>query len=293
MRPFLPALTRRPNSVPGAGPSGLVAAKALTYLPSSSVQFHVTIFEKTPRIGGLWPISSSQSDEASRFVNPSMRTNQSRHTVSFSDLAWQGKNEKGVERFAQFPRAWEVGQYLERYRTLYGKDWEIRTGCKVVKAEKGEEGWNVHVHVEDGEEGEMTVEVHEFDHVIVASGFFGAPGVPSFRSTSEADVPVWHSSRFRDIKSLITDGGRLKVDCKGNADVKRKIVVVGGQMSGVEVAANVALQLSDCVNAPGKEIMDWTEFEVVHVVQKSVWVMPLFLPKNPLLDGAEKDEKVC
>jgi hypothetical protein len=223
-----------------------------------------------------------------------MRTNQSRHTVSFSDLAWPGADEHSIEKHAQFPEAWEVGQYLERYWKKYGGEWEVRLGCEVVKTEKlGEGGWEVSVHVkEEGEAGEMTVEVHEFDHVIIASGFFGAPRLPSSLPNSVSDVPVWHSSKFRDVRSLITDGGRLKVDSKGNGDGKRKIVVVGGQMSGVEVAANVALQLSDCVNAPGKEIMDWKEWEVVHVVQKPVWVIPLFLPSNPQLDGEGKDEKV-
>ena len=228
-----------------------------------------------------------------------MRTNQSRHTVSFSDLAWPGPDEKGVEKYAQFPTAWEVGQYLEWYREAYGSEWEVRLGCKVVKAERKGAVWNIHVHVSepelgDGQEegpGEMTVEVHEFDHVIISSGFFGSPKVPSSLKNSE-EVPVWHSSRFRDVRSLITDGGRLKVDSKGNGDGKRKIVVVGGQMSGVEVAANVALQLSNCLNAPGKEIMDWTEWEVVHIVQRPLWIMPLFLPRNPQLEGAEKDEKV-
>lgn len=204
-----------------------------------------------------------------------------------------------MEKHAQFPAAWEVGKYLERYQEVYGGEWEVRLECKVVKAEREGEVWVVHVHVEepelgDGEEegpGEMTVEVHEFDHVIIASGFFGAPKVPPYLSNN-SDVPVWHSSRFRDVRGLITDAGRLKVDSKGSGDGKRKIVVVGGQMSGVEVAANVALQLSDCINAPGKEFMDWTEWEVVHVVQKPVWVMPLFLPRNPQLEGAEKDEKV-
>ena len=229
-----------------------------------------------------------------------MRTNQSRHTVSFSDLAWPGPDEKGVEKHAQFPKAWEVGQYLERYVQKYGSEWEVRVGCKVVKAEREGEGWNVHVHVmepyheEEGEPGEMVVEVHGFDYVIVASGFFGAPKIPTCLTLEDVgEVPVWHSSRFRDVRSLITDGGRLKVDSKSSGDGKRKIVVVGGQMSGVEVAANVALQLSDCVSAPGKEIMDWGEWEVVHIVQKPTWVMPLFLARNPLLEGAEKDEKVC
>ena len=42
------------------------------------------MFEQSERIGGLWPISKQDDG----LVNPDMCVNQSRHTVSFSDLAW-------------------------------------------------------------------------------------------------------------------------------------------------------------------------------------------------------------
>ena len=68
--------------LPGAGPAGLVAAKTLTH--NHPGVFNVTIFEQSERIGGLWPVSKQDDG----LVNPDMCTNQSRYTVSFSDLAW-------------------------------------------------------------------------------------------------------------------------------------------------------------------------------------------------------------
>ena len=44
----------------------------------------MTVFEQSDRVGGLWPVS--EIDDG--MVNPDMRVNQSRYTVSFSDLAW-------------------------------------------------------------------------------------------------------------------------------------------------------------------------------------------------------------
>jgi cation diffusion facilitator CzcD-associated flavoprotein CzcO len=99
----------------------------------------VTVFEASHRIGGLWPISKVDDG----MVNPNMCVNQSKHTVSFSDFAWDGGK-------ASFPKAWEVGEYLERYRERYGVS--VRLGCRVVRTEVVGEVWSVRVR--EGEEDE-------------------------------------------------------------------------------------------------------------------------------------------
>lgn len=143
----------------GAGPSGLVAAKTLTHDHKGS--FHVTVFEQSHRIGGLWPISNVDDG----MVHPEMCTNQSRHTVSFSDLAWP-------ETSPSFPKAWQVGQYLERYIKTY-PGYKIRLNTRVSKTELLGGKWRVNV-----QETLHNPETLEFDHLIVASGFFGKPKVP-------------------------------------------------------------------------------------------------------------------
>jgi cation diffusion facilitator CzcD-associated flavoprotein CzcO len=99
----------------------------------------VTVFEASHRIGGLWPVDKVDDG----LVNPDMCVNQSRHTVSFSDFAW------GEEK-ASFPKAWEVGEYLEGYRESYGVS--VRLGCRVVRAEIVGERWTVNVSEQELED---------------------------------------------------------------------------------------------------------------------------------------------
>lgn len=256
----------------GAGPSGLVAAKTLT---SSSPlgTFHVTILDANTRIGGLWPLDKTDSG----LVNPDMCTNQSRHTVCFSDLAWESDAPR-------FPKAWMVGRYLERYMSMYGKEWTVKLGWKVVRAEKRNEGWMVKAKNGAGEEDEMS-----FDYLIVSTGYFGKPKMPD--GLVAAGVPVMHSSSVRSLNDVLTNGGSRPVG-KG-----RKIVVVGGQMSGVEVAAAIAMQISSAANTPGGEgVEEAGKYEVVHVAKKPVWVMPLLFPVDPVVEREGEDGvvvKVC
>jgi cation diffusion facilitator CzcD-associated flavoprotein CzcO len=81
-------------------------------------------------------------------VNPDMCVNQSKHTVSFSDFAWE-------EGKASFPKAWEVGEYLERYRERYGVS--VRLGCRVVGTEVAGEVWRVRVREDEEDEEDEKV----------------------------------------------------------------------------------------------------------------------------------------
>jgi len=250
----------------GAGPSGLVAAKTLVHDHPKDT-FHVTVFEALDRLGGLWPVS--EQDDG--MVNPDMCTNQSRHTVSFSDLAWP-------ESVPAFPKAWQVGQYLERYVRTY-PGYEIRKNCKIVKADLKDGKWIVQTH---SSKSELLEETREFDHLIVSTGFFGKPKV--HKTLAGFQAPVLHSSQVRDVKDLLMDGG------KPSSAPGRNIVVVGGQMSGVEIAASIAIQLSSAETTPGdSDVPNASEYWVTHIVQNPIWVMTLFYPKDPVLDVAGSD----
>ncbi|KAI0117453.1 hypothetical protein F4814DRAFT_416350 [Daldinia grandis] len=238
----------------GAGPSGLVAAKTLLHdTPESS--FNVTIFEAQSRVGGLWP---TRKDDAGGLVHPLMVTNQSKHTVQFSDFAWKDSDP-------QFPRAWQVGQYLERYINEYsGAD--IRLGHKVVKADlQGNGSWNVQTESSGGSE------ITAFDYLLVTTGFFGKPIWPN-HVPKEVDVPIIHSSEYRDLKSLLAKSNR-----HGG-----KILVVGGQMSGIETAATIATHLSSAIHSPGKKAIQEPEsYSIHHITNRPTWVFPLFTSPKP------------
>ncbi|KAI0842783.1 FAD/NAD(P)-binding domain-containing protein [Hypoxylon sp. FL0890] len=240
----------------GAGPSGLVAAKTLVHdVPAGS--FKVTVFEAQPRIGGLWPASKEDADG---LVHPLMVTNQSRHTVQFSDLAWRDSDP-------QFPRAWQVGRYLERYLNEYGGA-DIRLGHKVMKADLRNDGsWNVQTESDKGSESTT------FDYLLVATGFFGKP-IWRNHMLKEADVPIIHSSQYRDLKSLLS---LSKSESRGG-----KILIVGGQMSGIETAATIATHLSSAIHSPEENSIEEPEkYSIHHIVHRPSWVFPLFTSPQP------------
>ncbi|KAJ2978806.1 hypothetical protein NUW58_g7378 [Xylaria curta] len=238
----------------GAGPSGVVAAKTLLHdvAPGS---FKVTIFDSQHRIGGLWPV---HKNDVAGLVHPLMVANQSKHTLQFSDLAWRDSDPN-------FPKAWQVGQYLERYLKEYGGA-DIRLGHKVVKTELQDGGsWKVQTDSENGTETGI------FDYLLVTSGFFGSPlwpeGIPK-----EGEIPIVHSSKYRDIESLLSKA-------KSTDD---KILIVGGQMSGVEIANTIASHLSSLVHSPGDKVVQNAErFAIHHVTKSPAWTVPLFTSVSP------------
>ncbi|KAF3916452.1 hypothetical protein ABW21_db0209178 [Orbilia brochopaga] len=254
----------------GGGPSGLVAAKTLLHDAAGGNNFDVTVFEAQNRVGGLWPVHQDDNDG---LVHPLMIANQSRHTMYFSDFAWP-------DDAPQIPRAWQVGGYLERYRERYCKDAKIRLQCRVEKAELippvtegGRHSWRVETKSADG-----GIEQYTFDYLVVASGFFGQPYIPAGVRDCKPDIPVVHSSGYRNLEQLLGDPKTSR----------GKILVVGGQLSGVEIAGTIATHLSSAVNSPGTRRNDFidqktgeSKFSVHHLVQRPTWIAPLTITPNP------------
>lgn len=211
--------------------------------------FKVTIYDAQPRIGGLWPLTK---DDAAGQVHPLMVANQSKHTVQFSDLAWD-------DNVPQMPKAWQVGQYLKRYSEKYGGA-DMKLGHKVVRTKLQQDGaWEVETESEEGPQ------VRLFDHLLVTTGFFGKPIWPDYLP-KEAEIPIVHSSKYRDLKGLLAGGNR-----KGH-----KILVVGGQMSGIEIAGTIATHLSSAVHSPGKRPIKNPEmYSIQHISKRPCWVFPL------------------
>ena len=222
----------------------------------------VTVFDAQPRIGGLWPLSADDDDDDGCQVPPLMVANQSRHTVQFSDCAWDPSAP-------QLPRAFQVGQFLRRYADRYicGRvEWKL--GTRVVRASRIDGGgWSVVTR----READKVEETRRFGYLVVASGFFGRPVVDE-ALRGQTVVPVVHSSRYRDLATLFGGGSARR----------GKIVVVGGQMSGVETAATIAAHISSARHSPDVAVSDVNgdSLTVHHLVQRPVWVFPLHTTPN-------------
>ncbi|KAL2006047.1 hypothetical protein VTN00DRAFT_9701 [Thermoascus crustaceus] len=330
----------RPKKVAiiGAGPSGLVTAKTLLHnYPEGT--FAPTIFEKERVLGGLWSVDSPDrantaskgNDPARRghqeqrrkhpttrgFVSPSMRTNLSRFTVGFSDLAWESVFGTEDASLSLFPQAWQVGRYLEKYAERYIPPSVVRLGCRVVttvrESEMGKDcddgdkrRWMVQwIEVDEGKEelDENDFEKSEnlkgenlhserFDFLVVASGYFSRPYIPDVSGLADIQDRVVHSSALRDVEQFLSNlpCDELPLE-QGTCATggKRKLVVIGGSMSGAETASALALHLSSSAHAPeslSSSAEQWKGYTVHHVCSRPFWSVPTYLPKPA---GPEKD----
>ncbi|KAF2759401.1 hypothetical protein EJ05DRAFT_527607 [Pseudovirgaria hyperparasitica] len=175
-----------------------------------------------------------------------------------------------------FPTAWQVGRYLNAYAERKLPDGSIKYGCEVINASEvqGEDGtkrWKVSWSPMDS----TTPAINErnFDHVIVASGFFQKPAdIALSRDASEdSRVSVKHSSQLREIKDIIppdhTTGGT--------------IVVLGGSNSGVEASAFLAAQISNASFAPDSP-RSYDGYKLVNIHSKPFHAIPRYFPLKPV-----------
>ncbi|KAL2820774.1 hypothetical protein BJX63DRAFT_284173 [Aspergillus granulosus] len=277
---------RNDQQTAGAGPSGLVTAKTLLHnFPTGT--FHPTIFEKKHHLGGLWAVdypsdrAVGHSHRPKRgYVDPYMRTNISRFSVAFSDLAWESALGGGDGDVPMFPRAWQVRRYLEKYVGNYVPDEAIKLGRRVVKTvrtDRADARWEVQ-WVDERENGsasaqtpsEPEIKKESFDFLVVASGHFGTPHTPDIPGL-DGSPSIVHSSELQSAD----DVSRLLEQSPAK---QGKLVVVGGSMSGVEAATSIALHLSSLKFKPGSSEQVGSGYEVWHLSTSPFWVLPTYLP---------------
>lgn len=285
----LRVLTNKKTIKKGAGPSGLVTAKTLLHEHPRGT-FLPVVFDQREEPGGLWPSQPSQPNTggaggagsaAGRTLDPLMRTNLSRFTVAFSDLAWESVSENDgdgdyddEEKVPMFPHAWQVGKYLVRYaeRFLYphGRD-IVRLGQRVIRTTRETSlgrstTWTVEwVPANEPENGDATsrAQSERFDYLVVASGYFSSPWIPDIPGLDGVgEQVVVHSSSLhgssRDITSASNAGD---------------VVVIGGSLSGAEAASKAALNCSTVgldTGKPGRLVH--------HVSTRPFWSVPTYLP---------------
>ncbi|KAE8375212.1 hypothetical protein BDV26DRAFT_283637 [Aspergillus bertholletiae] len=279
----------------GAGPSGLVAAKTLLHnYPKGA--FSPTIFEKSYRVGGLWPSEPRNTTKEpagpqrryhNGFVDPSMPTNQSRFTVTFSDLAWE--SVIGGPDIPMFPQAWQAGKYLQAYTERYIPREALRLGHRVVGStretnERSRPQWTIQWVLERGNDMRESskgqeVKSETFDYVIVASGYFSTPYTPDIPGLPSFAEKIFHSSSVHtkeDIHAMLEKCGATK----GGSG---KLIVIGGSISGAEAASALALFLSS-MNATAS---DYRGYEVHHICTRPFWTIPYYLPSATLQEDAQ------
>lgn len=246
----------------GAGPAGIITARKLLQCG----QFTIRVFEKNNKIGGSWIPGG--------IINPNMRTNQSKFTMSFSDLSWDF-----LANASMYPKASDVHRYLEEYFKKYIPTDVVQFCTIVTKVTRllsragndVEHSWKLELRQVNSnnivEESDAI-----FDYLVVAPGCYNVPKLPNLEILPALSIPVLHSTGYRNL-SDIARGFR---DTKG---IDQSIVVVGGSHSGGDIAALIALQLSDAQYSPkSSESLGstWHSMKVVHISSHEMSALPAF-----------------
>ena len=166
-----------------------------------------------------------------------MRTNLSKYTFSFSDFPWP-------PNAPMFPTVVQAGEYLSSYAQKFLKPGVLSLGCRVTGVERsdGNDKWMITWSSYGGKASETA----EFDHLIIACGFFSQPYLPSIPGLDTFPGTIIHSSAYTD--PSVFSG--------------KHVAIIGGSLSSAEVAGDIA-HLAASVH---------------HVIPRPLYVFPKYVP---------------
>jgi len=181
-------------AVIGAGVSGLITAREL-----KREHHNVVVFEQNTRIGGNW-IYDPNTESDPLGIDPdretihsslyfSLRTNLPRQLMSFHDYPFM-KSESDPR---MFPGHDEVLRFLDRFVEEFGVKELTRFETRVVRVERGEEGWVV----ETLSRGSEMVTREVYEAVVVCSGHNSSPRVAEILGIEKWSGFQMHSHNYR------------------------------------------------------------------------------------------------
>jgi hypothetical protein len=226
--------------VVGAGMSGLVTARELLREGLS-----VTVMEQSGDVGGQWlydqrtdgddPLGATAPVKVHSSMYASMRLMSPRECMGFSDFQFVPRPGAAGRDARRFPGHREVYCYLKDFCAAFGLADAFRLNTRVVGVAmaacgggggdgNSEVKWmvrSVRVDPDGGDEGVAVDEV--FDAVVIASGHYSQPRLPSIKGMETWQRRQLHSHSYRE-----PDPFRGEV-----------VVVVGCGESGLDIATEL------------------------------------------------------
>jgi len=173
-------------AVIGAGPCGLAQLRAFQSAAQNGVDIpEIVCFEKQENWGGLWLYNwRTGLDEFGEPVHGSMYR-----------YLWSNGPKEGLE-FADYSFEEHFGKQIASYppRAVLWDYIKGRVEKANVRDDESTKQFNVTSH--DLSNDKTTTE--QFDHVVVASGHFSTPNVPSFEGFDKFNGRIMHAHDFRD-----------------------------------------------------------------------------------------------
>ncbi|KZT01144.1 FAD/NAD(P)-binding domain-containing protein [Laetiporus sulphureus 93-53] len=218
----------------GGGQAGLVAYRHM----SKYQNLKAVIFEASPSLGGIWSPDHP-------YHRPLMTTNICRHTCTFSDVPWPA--DAGRERKDLFRYSGDMGHFLHVYAQTYVNKADVKLNTKVATVDYQNDKWTVK-SVSTHQDGSSVEHVEDFHYLIIATGFFSSPFIPTLPGIDNSPVLVEHSAVFKD----------------PDAYLDKTVAVVGGSLSAVEIAGALSPYAR----------------KIHHIAPRPFYVSPLYTPTN-------------
>ena len=184
-------------AVIGAGPSGLAVLRAFQTAKANGDKIpEIVCFEKQDNWGGLWNYTwRTGLDQYGEAVHGSMYrylwSNGPKEGLEFADYSFE---EHFGKQIASYPPRSVLFDYIEgRIKKTEVRDW-IKFSTAVKNVEQSDDGFTVTTC-------DLTTSktnVGYFDHVIVCSGHFSTPNMPSFDGFERFPGRILHAHDFRD-----------------------------------------------------------------------------------------------
>ncbi|KZL05445.1 putative oxidoreductase CzcO [Pseudovibrio axinellae] len=174
--------------IAGAGPAGLVMARALQHNGLAWDQF-----DPNPDVGGLWDIKHEGTAiyESAHFIS-------SRSLSGFADFPMP-------KQFADYPKHSEIRKYLRDFARAYGLREKIQFSTSIVKLTKTDrERWQVHL---------SNGQCREYKAIVCATGSQWQANMPDLKGTFDGEIR--HSQTYKHMREL--DGKRVLVIGAGNS----------------------------------------------------------------------------
>lgn len=185
----------------GAGPSGLVAAREL-----SKEGHSVVVLEQNHDVGGQWlydpnvegedPLGRNAFLKVHSSIYGSLRLISPREIMGFTDFPFLVKKDRDARRF---PGHRELFLYLQDFCEWFGLREMIRFNTRVEYAgmlDSGVIGKDLKWVVRSKEKKTEKVVEEVFDAVVVATGHYSQPRLPSIKGVQESDTHSFAWSTF-------------------------------------------------------------------------------------------------
>jgi len=209
-------------AIVGGGSAGITTAKSLI-----EQGFQVTVYESSNDIGGQWNYGSPNSG-----AWETLHANTSKKITSFSDFPLG-------EELPHFVHHSQMKEYFRKYMTHFGFADKVLVNHKVESSALTDGKWKLTIKNTKND----TVTTQTFDYLVSATGRYSLPSSPNV-----------------DWIPFLKKGGVVTTSQQYRSPTKfanKKVLVIGGSFSGVDIALDVMFSASS----------------VVHSVRSSYWII--------------------